>query len=221
MTGLILNFHGIGKPRRPFEHGEEPYWVSETKFSAVLDLVEASKMEIGLTFDDGNETDWLIAVPQLKKRSLSAQFFVIAGLLNEFGYLSEDQVAQIDSNRLFTIGSHGLYHRPWTDITVSELNKELQESQKLLSKICNRPITQAGLPFGKYDRTVLRQATEFGYERIYSSDGAPRYRGANPVPRFSLRSDTSLAFVDKLIRKYESFASRIGSELRATIKSLR
>jgi peptidoglycan/xylan/chitin deacetylase (PgdA/CDA1 family) len=218
---FILNFHGIGTAKRPFEDGEEPYWITEERFIEILDLAQASGQPFAITFDDGNDSDYLIALPELKKRGLAAVFFVLAGKLDETGYLSRDQVADIDREELFTIGTHGMDHQPWPDVEAPELEREISTSNTILSEICGREIDQAGLPFGRYNREVMAKLKRTGHKTIYSSDGGPRLTGANPIPRFSVRQDTVLQMLADMMKTCQSISRRVKNETKSIIKSWR
>ena len=50
---------------------------------------ENDQPEILITFDDGNVSDLTIALPELLKNGLRAEFFVCAGRLNDPNYLDE------------------------------------------------------------------------------------------------------------------------------------
>jgi len=218
---FVLNFHGIGSAKRPYEEGEEPYWIDEAKFVDILDLAQSGQVPFAITFDDGNDSDYLIAMEELRRRGLPSAFFILAGKLDQVGYLSCDHVVQIDRDPLFTVGSHGMDHQPWPDISDQELIRETEESQKILSAICQRKIYDVGLPFGRYDRRTLQQLRSCDYRRIYSSDGGVRLSGANPVPRFSVRKDTDLHMLAEMMKTCESVMSRVKSEAKSVIKSWR
>ena len=216
-----MNFHGLGAAKRPYEDGEEPYWISEEQFRAALDLVEDAAVPVVITFDDGNDSDYLLGVPELRKRGLEATFFVLAGKIGRSGYLTREMVAEIDADPLFAIGSHGMDHRAWPDLADTDLQNEIAGAQSTLSEICGRPVSEAGLPFGRYDRRVLAKLQETGHSTIYSSDGMPRLRQSNPIPRYSIRKDTSMGDLAKMIANQGSIMARAKSELRSTLKALR
>ncbi len=218
---LILNFHGIGSPDRPYEAGEEPYWISEEQFTSFLDFAQSASTPIKITFDDGNGSDFSIAVPELRQRGIKATFFVLAGKLDQAGYLSSCQAVEIDTDPLFLIGSHGMDHQPWPELSQDELLRETAHSQQILSQLCGRPITEVGLPFGRYDRRTLKRLIEQGYKTIYSSDGSPRFTSDNPIPRFSPRKTTSLSDLRTLVRNGDSVASRLKREAILRVKALR
>ncbi len=217
---FLLNFHGIGEAARPYESGEKPYWIDTDRFAAILDSVQASDQPVGITFDDGNASDYMIAAPALRERGCKAMFFVLAGKLDEPGYLTTQQVRELDADPLFTIGSHGMLHLPWPDCSVEELEQEVGSAQTILSQICDRPIAEVGLPFGRYDGRVLRKLRACGFSAIYSSDGCERLTARDPIPRFSVRSDTPIASLEAMIFQEASFTQRAKCELRALIKSM-
>lgn len=218
---FILNFHGIGTATRPFEEGEAPYWITQQRFGEILDLAQSHQTPVGITFDDGNDSDYYIAMPELKQRELEAIFFVLAGKIDQPGYLSSAHIKEMDSEHLFTIGTHGMDHQPWPDIAAPELQREISQSVKILSGLCDRTIDQAGLPFGRYNRNVMQQLSTAGQKTVYSSDGGPRLTGTNPLPRFSVRQDTDLQMLADMMLKCQSFGRRAKSEAKSILKSWR
>ena len=81
---LILEFHGIGSPHGGVTDKNEPmYWLSREIFVSLLQAIvvtrEGADLPVAITFDDGNESVALIALPELAKRNLKAIFFVVGG----------------------------------------------------------------------------------------------------------------------------------------------
>ena len=215
----ILNFHGIGSPNRPFEDNEEPYWISERQFTAILDMVQFLEKSVHITFDDGNDSDALIAAPILRQRAMKAEFFILAGKIGQRGYINTLQVQQLDKDPLFSIGSHGMDHLAWPDCDDDRLEHEIVASQKTLSNICGRPIVSAGLPFGRYDRRVLRLLKMSAYTEVFSSDGGVKISSSFPTPRFSVRNDTSIEGLADMIMTSGKMSSRIKNEAKIFIKA--
>ena len=86
---IIVNFHGIGEPDRPVPDDEKPYWISEARYESILDRIADARdrRRYLITFDDGNMSDVTIGLPGLRRRGLTATFFVLAGMLDEHGFL--------------------------------------------------------------------------------------------------------------------------------------
>ncbi len=191
MTGLIgINFHGIGAPDRDLEPGEAPYWLSADQFQYVIGQIAVAPDPAGftITFDDSNLSDHDIALPALAARGLQARFFVLTGRIGQPGSLDAPHVRAL-SDAGMTIGSHGINHIAWPGLSDADLEKELRSSRARLEDICGYQITEAGIPFGRYDARVLRALRAAGYTAVWSSDGGLFRHQAFLRPRTSLRGD--------------------------------
>jgi peptidoglycan/xylan/chitin deacetylase (PgdA/CDA1 family) len=173
---INLTFHGIGEPGRALEPGEAAVWVSRARFLSVLDSV-AGRTDVRITFDDGNASDVAYALPALRARGLRATFFLVAGRLDTPGFVDRAGVRALTDAGM-TIGSHGMRHRPWRELGDDELHEELVGAKQLLEEVAERPIDEAGCPFGSYDRRVLRSLRRAGYARVYTSDRGTARPGA-------------------------------------------
>jgi peptidoglycan/xylan/chitin deacetylase (PgdA/CDA1 family) len=181
-----LTLHGIGEPCRPLEPGEDAVWLSVAELEKVLD--EASTREdVRLTFDDGNKSDTEVVLWELRRRKLTATFFVVAGMLDRDAFLATEDVEAILSAG-HAVGSHGMRHRRWHGLDPCVLDEELDTARGILEAVCGRPITELSCPSGSYDRRVLRRARELGYERVFTSDRGPADPRAWLQPRTTIRS---------------------------------
>lgn len=153
---------------RRLEVGEEDVWLTAERFRSVLDAA-AGRDEVQITFDDGNTSDMQHALPELQARGLTATFFLVAGRLDTPGFLSSEDVSTLAAAGM-TVGCHGMNHRPWRNLTESELREEMLLSRRRLEEIVAHPVTRAACPFGSYDRRVLLSLRRYGYERVFTSD---------------------------------------------------
>ncbi len=197
---VAVIFHGIGRPARPLEPGEAPYWIGVDQFDRVLDRIVAlpGRDSLQITFDDGNLSDHDIALPRLLARGLSADFFVLSGRIGQPGALNADQIRALQSAGM-RIGSHGIAHRNLAQLGDAALHAELSQSRADLEKVCGRPVTALGLPFGAYSRRVLAAARRAGYQVAYSSDKGRMNPAAFLRPRASFRGDMDAAQMDALL----------------------
>lgn len=219
MSNFVLNFHGIGNASRPYEPGEQQYWLNRRELTDVLNLVRALEGTLGvaLTVDDGNSSDYAVLAPELQKRGLTATFFVLAGKLDWPGYLKRSEVRELALGG-FKIGSHGLHHVDWARCDDASLECELGRSKEILESVTGQPVTAAAAPFGSYDRRVLRSLARAGYRQIFSSDGGPRLTGGWPTPRQTLQTGFDVgALADQIGRR--ALRDRARSELRVLAKS--
>ena len=123
--GEVLNlcFHGIGTPGRELEPDEELYWVEEAQFEDFLQVI-GRYPSVRITFDDGNASDAVLALPALRRHDLKATFFIISGRLDHPGSLASTEVRSLVQSGM-TVGSHGMRHRPWRSVSDEELQEEL------------------------------------------------------------------------------------------------
>ncbi len=194
---VILTFHGIGVPSRPFWPQEESYWVTRPFFEAVLDEVRG-RSDALLTFDDCNASDYEVAFPALQARGLKAHFYVVAGLIDKDGFLSEAQVKTLHAAGM-TIGNHGKLHRSWRGLAEGELQEELVEAKERLENLLSDKVRFAACPNGSYDRRVLRRLRACGYERVYSSDRGCAHRDGWLQARNSLLQGDDLEDVHRIL----------------------
>jgi peptidoglycan/xylan/chitin deacetylase (PgdA/CDA1 family) len=219
----VLNFHGIGEPDRAFETGEAEYWVTQDAFEQTLDamLAHLPCAGFGVTFDDGNRSDLKIGAPQLLKRGLPAEFFVLAGKLGQTGYLAQADVRELFDVG-FGIGTHGLNHVRWDRLDPTALDEEIMRSKRILEDVVGAPVVAAGLPFGAYNRRVLQTLRRRGFARVYSSDGGPRLVAAAwPTPRWSIRRGTKAPELAVRAGAAIEVFSRLTVEARVRLKSVR
>lgn len=198
MKRLGLIFHGVGAPGRRLEPGEAPYWVSQDLFETALDRAAEAPHKYEITFDDSNMSDHDIALPALQARGLTARFFVLTGRIGQAGSLDADHIRALRDAGM-TIGSHGVDHLAWSDLTSPALEAELAQSKAALEAICGRPVTEAGIPFGRYHAGVLRHLRRAGYTVAWSSDGGRFSDQSFLRPRTSVRGDMTEAALSQAL----------------------
>ncbi len=136
---------------------------------------------VAITFDDGCETDLVIAAPVLREAAFDATFYVTVAHLGRRGYLSKGQLREL-ADLGFEIGSHAMTHRYLHDLTTPEVRAELSESKQSLEDIIGRRVAQFSCPGGRWDRRVAAAARESGYDSLVTSavglnsDRTDRYR---------------------------------------------
>lgn len=205
MRQIILNFHGIGQPRRTLEPGEDRYWISRDIFRTVLDLVvaEAETAKVSFTFDDGNLSDLDIGAEDLARQGWSATFFVLSSRIGQPGSLGAGDIRALRAMG-HRIGSHGADHVDWTRLDAAGQQREFVEARDRIATILGEPVESAAIPFGRYDGSVVRALRRHGYRAAYSSDGGHWRQGQFPAPRTSLRADMTPASITALLRGREA-----------------
>ena len=185
MSVTILNFHGIGDSVSGVPEGERRYWCPTATWQLLADRIVALRevgIPVAVTFDDGNVSDINHALPILAERGLTAEFFACAGRIGHPGYLSASLLRDLRGAGM-SIGSHGWSHVDLRRVDDAELLREAESSRAALSEASEGPVDDFAIPFGSYDRRVLRALR--GYRRVYTRDGGRVRPGAWLQPRSS------------------------------------
>jgi peptidoglycan/xylan/chitin deacetylase (PgdA/CDA1 family) len=216
---INLTVHGIGPINREVDPGEGQTWVNVSQFERVLDAV-ASRADVRMTFDDGNASDVEIALPRLVERGITAEFFLLAGRLGERGRVDHGGLsALVDAG--MAIGSHGWSHRNWRQIDDAQAREELNDAHCLLGELVGHPVSRVAIPFGSYDRRVLRRLRAAGVTRAYTSDGGRARPYVWLQARTSLRADLDSAWIKEVLDPRPSLTKQARIAGARAIKRLR
>lgn len=219
---LIINFHGIGEPWDGVPADEIPYWCPKQAWPAFADALaeigEQGVVDLEITFDDGNLSDLDDALPVLAERGLVATFHICAGRLGKPRYLAEAHLRELRAAGM-GIGSHGWNHVDLRRIDDVELEREAAGSRERLAEAVGAPVTQFALPFGSYDRRVLRSLRE--YERVYSSDRSRAALTGWLVPRMSYVAGWQPDDLFRFATERRSLVDRLRRHAVSTLKRLR
>jgi peptidoglycan/xylan/chitin deacetylase (PgdA/CDA1 family) len=221
MAGTVVNLtvHGIGPASRPLDPGEDRTWVTVEQFEQVLDAA-VGRPDVQITFDDGNASDVEIGLPRLLERGLSAEFFILAGLLGEPGRLDGADVRELHQAGM-RIGSHGWAHCDWRRIDPSLHAQEFCDSRQVLAELTGHAVSRVAIPFGSYDRHVLRHLRRAGITRAFTSDGGRARPNSWLQPRTSLQADTGPEWVRSVVDGRPSLVQRTRRIAARAFKQLR
>jgi len=194
---VFLMYHELQTPGKPLcysDHGYARYAVSELEFRAQMQhLKEAGfrglsvsqalefseEAAIGITFDDGTETDLLAAAPILHQAGFNATFYVTCGWLGRPGHLSTSQLNEL-SNQGFEIGCHSMTHAYLSDMDDRGLQFEIAEAKSRLEQIIGKSIKHFSCPGGRYDERVAKVARAAGYKTVATSEIRTNDQHTNP-----------------------------------------
>jgi peptidoglycan/xylan/chitin deacetylase (PgdA/CDA1 family) len=223
-TSVNVTVHGIGTPPPDLDADESGIWISVDQLDGLLDTA-VGRPDVVITFDDGFVSDLDIALPRLLQRGLTARFFVCAGLLGEPGRLDEAGVRELHRAGM-VIGSHGWSHRDWRTLDWStrgaaDVEAEMVRSRHCLAGLIGRPVTEIAVPFGSYDRHVVRALRQTGATRVYTSDGGWARRGSWLQPRTSIRADDGPDWPRRVMIARPSLERRVRGRVLGVAKRLR
>jgi peptidoglycan/xylan/chitin deacetylase (PgdA/CDA1 family) len=197
----ILTHHSISP-------GGDEFTVSPEKFAAELDALARSGFRtvsfhdwldgkplpprpVILTFDDGYEDAWSVAMPALRARGMTATFFVVPAWIGAdaghrvvrteggltFRHLVWPEVAAMSAAGM-EIGSHGEHHLRLPDLPDDKVREEALQSRLEIEAHLRRPIEVFAYPYSS-SRARLRAALrDAGYRAAVSGSvhgGADRF----------------------------------------------
>jgi peptidoglycan/xylan/chitin deacetylase (PgdA/CDA1 family) len=121
-----------------------------------------------ISVDDGYVDDVRTVLPDLERLHMVATFFVITGRMTEPGFLSADQIRELERAGM-DVGDHTAQHVDLRLLTPSELRSETAGSRRVLESVLGHPVYYFAYPFGAYDDTVVRAVRAAGFTMAYST----------------------------------------------------
>jgi peptidoglycan/xylan/chitin deacetylase (PgdA/CDA1 family) len=182
----ILTYHSLDESGsvtsvRPRFFREHMYSLAKRGFvgislSDLLDGWDSSgklpARPVVLTFDDGFANLLEYAAPLLSELGFRATIFAISGRCGQTNdwpdqapgiprlpLLSWSELAQMAAAG-FEVGAHSVTHRPLTEISAAEAEREIVESKATIEKQLGRPVRTFAYPFGMFTRVhyeIVRQ----------------------------------------------------------------
>lgn len=158
-------------------------------------LVEFPKRPLLLTFDDGYRNNLEKAAPLLAEAGLKAEIFLLADADIQRNHWDPDEgdessaiMTLEEKKRLprptYAIGSHGLSHRAFPDLSEAEVLRELKVSKEKLESDFGQKVCSVAYPFGAIDGRLPELAREAGYDFAVNTDQGPVYWFTEPRSLF-------------------------------------
>jgi peptidoglycan/xylan/chitin deacetylase (PgdA/CDA1 family) len=214
-------FHGIGEPPAHVPSEERPYWVSTALFRDIVRAMSAGSFEreVVVTVDDGNKSD-LFAAEEFDRAGIKALFFPLTGRMGFKDYLTAAEARQIAMAGM-EIGLHGHSHLNWRRIRSADWQVELVDARARIADATGKPVRSVAIPYGAYDRAVLKQLAHYRFDRIYNSDAGPTPAWSTIIRRTPIKSDFSVQRIVDIIEDRTGLLARARRKIAPLIKSWR
>ena len=183
----ILCYHQI----RPLTGTEAPvdraYIMSPARFRSQLDALEQGGYEtitpdqllahlttgarlppkpVLLTFDDAVDDHYRVVLPELRRRKMTATFFVMTVVLGNEGYMTRGQVRKL-SRAGMTVGAHTWDHHRVDEYAGEDWKVQIDEPVAALSKLTRKPVRYFAYPFGIWSRDAFGHLREAGIHAAF------------------------------------------------------
>lgn len=120
---------------------------------------------ISVTFDDGWESVYKIAMPELQKTGIHTTEYVLTGTETYPGYMSWDQIKAVQKAG-HEIACHSVSHPDLTTLDDQDLQKQLLGCKSTLSKEIGQPVLDFASPYGSYNsHTIDAIKKDYGSQR--------------------------------------------------------
>ncbi len=108
--------------------------------------------KILLTIDDGFQSFYDEAWPILKKDKIPFILFISTEPVGKNGYMSWDQIKEIEKNDFAVIGHHSHTHEYLIDVSDNEFVSDIEKANKLFLKNLGYVPSLFSYPFGEYSK---------------------------------------------------------------------
>ena len=238
MSAIVyLMYHEIEVPGRALcqsEPGYVRYIVRESSFREQMKTLQemgirglsvpealkgSSHPVVAITFDDGCETDLLVAAPVLKEAGFGATFYITVGFMGKPGYLTTAQLRDL-ADMGFDIGCHSMTHPYLSDLDEAGLQEEMAAPKKKLEQLIGKPVEHFSCPGGRWDGRVAATAREAGYKSLATSRNSANSPGSDPfkLGRVAIMRDTEASAFQKIIRGQGLWRLQLADLTRASAK---
>jgi peptidoglycan/xylan/chitin deacetylase (PgdA/CDA1 family) len=207
----ILMYHEIQMAGRPLcydEPGYKRYVLAEETIRRQVDWLRSEGFRglgvsevldgrsdgpgVGLSVDDGCETDFLVLAPLFHSAGFRATFYVVSDAVGRQGYLAPSQIQEIIAMG-HEVGCHSKSHAYLTDLTEKELRSEIRTAKDHLEQFTAVRVEHFSCPGGRWNRRVARFARLAGFRSVATSRLGLCYPRTNPysLPRVAILDTTS------------------------------
>ena len=123
------------------------------KFKDEFNLPKLNK-EILITIDDAFESFYVEAWPYLRENKIPFILFVSTEAVGKTGYMTWDQIKEIENEAFAMIGHHSHSHEYLIDVTNDEFVFDIQKANKIFLKKLGYIPHLFSYPFGEYSKNM-------------------------------------------------------------------
>ncbi len=186
------------------------YTIQKRQFEYIVKLISNISLDkrkknftksIGITFDDGFISDYIIAYPILKQFGIQGTFFVNVKNIGLPGYCNMGQLSEMAKNGM-KICSHGLRHKYLIQMTKNEAYQEMYESKLRLEDALSLEIDGYAPVGGHYKKWMVAAAEKIGYKLFATMiPGISNFYSNkfNIIKRNHIKRDYEQDYINKII----------------------
>jgi peptidoglycan/xylan/chitin deacetylase (PgdA/CDA1 family) len=141
-----------------------------------------------LTIDDAFESFYLNAWPILKSKKIPFILFVSTREVGKYGYMTWEQINEILSSNLVTIGNHSHSHDYLIDWEEEKIRFDIETSIKIFKKKIGYSPKIFSYPFGEYSNIMKKIISSLNFDFAFGQHSGVIDRTKNllELPRFPI-----------------------------------
>ena len=156
---------------------------------AIINDANLPENTIGITIDDADESFFEVAWPLFKKNNIPVTLFVTTGTIvnNNKNYLNWDEIRKLKEEGV-TIGAHSHTHAHMPDLSIDEVKKEIEISNKIFLKELGEIPSLFAYPYGETSNEIIDLIKNYKFKVAFGQHSGIINETSNMyyLPRFSL-----------------------------------
>lgn len=178
----VLMYHGLHASDADAGRFDAVYSVSPEEFARQLDWLcnhgfrsvrldataSGADKPVVISFDDGDVSNFTMALPLLRERGMVAEFFITSDFIGQPGMLEIGQIHAL-ADAGMGVQSHGRSHRFLEDLDAEAMYAELRDSKARLEAASGQPVTGLAFPGGRGAGRERDTALQLGYRHVLGS----------------------------------------------------
>jgi len=144
-------------------NNSEIEFITFEKFEEII-KTGIKKNYLLLTIDDAFKSFYLNAWPILKNKKIPFILFVNTEAIGKNGYMTWEQIREVTSSNLVTIGNHSHTHEYLIDWKDSEIKSDLETSIKIFKEELGYSPEIFSYPFGEYSSNLKKIVSDFNFK---------------------------------------------------------
>lgn len=187
---LVLEYHHVADRVDDEEPLAERYFVPSADFAAQLDYLKAEGYEtitmldfskaakgkgtlpekpLIITFDDGYEDNYTVALPLLEERGMKGEVYMVTNFIGRKGYLTWDELRDMQQ-RGIEIGCHTADHVPLVGLSRAEQEDQVRLSKLLMEWNGIKTVFSFSYPNGSSNAEIAELLRESNYLTAVTGD---------------------------------------------------
>jgi poly-beta-1,6-N-acetyl-D-glucosamine N-deacetylase len=162
-------------------------FITYQKFEKLIET-EINQNYLLLTIDDAFESFYINAWPLLKDKKIPFILFVSTREVGKFGYMTWNQIKEVESSKLATIGNHSHSHEYLIDWNEKKIKDDLSNSIKIFKKQLGYSPEVFSYPFGEYSSELKNIVSDLKFKFAFGQHSGviDKSKDFLELPRFPI-----------------------------------